>query len=60
MNITLTVDGLTPAECIHFEEFLKRTGLAEYRALAQDEAEAYVMRSAGDKIYAALARLEYP
>lgn len=38
-----------------FAQFVKRAGLSDYRALAQNEAEAYAMRAAGDTIGDALA-----
>lgn len=50
---------LTEAEAAALAQFLKRSGFADYKAAAQGEAEAYLMRDAGDKVRQALAGAGY-
>ncbi len=38
-----------------FAQFLKRAGYSDYRLLAIDDAQAYAMQEAADKLRAALA-----
>lgn len=42
-----------------FAQFLKRVGVDNYAALAQDRQEAYTMREAGEAIREELARAGY-
>ena len=46
---------LSEDEAWALAQFLKRSGLADYRRLAQTDAEAYVMRDGAEHIRNALA-----
>lgn len=50
----LDVD-LTDKEALAFAQYLKRSGIYEYLAIAKNEPEAYDMQNAGEKIAQALA-----
>jgi len=50
---------LTDEQAWAFAEFLKRAGFDDYRRLAVDEDEAYVMRAAGEALRAQLAFAGY-
>ncbi|WP_347988683.1 hypothetical protein [Methylomonas sp. AM2-LC] len=50
---------LTDQEVWDLAQYFKRTGFSDYRSNAVDEAEAYRMLSAGEKIRNALAELGY-
>jgi hypothetical protein len=56
--VTITAE-LTDAEAMAFAQFLKRVGWREFRENSVNEAEAYLMRDAGDKIRTALADAGY-
>ncbi|MCJ0764514.1 DUF7706 family protein [Variovorax terrae] len=57
-SIPITV-YLTDEQAQAFAQFLKRVGLDDYRGLAVDQQEAYVMRSAGEAVRAGLALAGY-
>lgn len=57
-TIALAVE-LTDAEAWNLAQFLKRVGFSDFRANAQDDAEAYAMRDAADRIRVALAEAGY-
>ena len=46
---------LTPAEAVALAQFLKRVGVDDYRRLAVDRDEAWLMLDAGERLRAALA-----
>jgi hypothetical protein len=50
---------LTDAQAWEFAQFLKRVCFSEYRNNATDDAEAYLMRDAGEQIRCALAEKGY-
>ena len=50
---------LTDGEAWNLAQFLKRVGFSDFRANAQDDAEAYAMRDAADRVRAALAEAGY-
>lgn len=50
---------LTDAQANAFAQFLKRVGLSDYRPLAVDNDEAYVMLTAGEAVRAALREVGY-
>jgi hypothetical protein len=50
---------LTDAEAWNLAQFLKRVGFADFRSNAQDEAEAYAMRDAADRVAVALREAGY-
>ena len=50
---------LTDQEAWDLAQFFKRTGFSDYRSNAVDDAEAYRMLYAGEKIRNALAKLGY-
>jgi len=56
VEITVT---LTEAQAWEFAQFLKRVSFGEYRDNATCEAEAYLMRDAGEIIRSALAEKGY-
>ena len=41
---------LTDVEAWNLAQFLKRVGFSDFRTSAQDEAEAYAMRDAADRV----------
>jgi hypothetical protein len=53
-QVTITVE-LNLEEASAFAEFLKRAGFSDFRALAINDEEAYLMRYASTKIQKALA-----
>ncbi|MFZ2170555.1 MAG: hypothetical protein WAW61_13080 [Methylococcaceae bacterium] len=57
-KITITAE-LTTEQAWQFAQFLKRVGFTDYRALAENDAQTYEMRSAGDVIREALAEAGY-
>jgi hypothetical protein len=50
---------LTDAEAWNLAQFLKRVGFSHFRSTAQDDAEAYAMRDAADRLRVALAEAGY-
>jgi hypothetical protein len=50
---------LTPAEALALAQFLKRVGVDDYRRLAVDSDEAWLMLDAGERVRAALAAAGY-
>jgi hypothetical protein len=52
MNITI---DLTDEQAAQFAQFLKRVSFSEYRALAENDENAYEMRDAGEKIRESLS-----
>jgi hypothetical protein len=50
---------LTEAEAWEFAQFLKRVCFSDYRGCATSDAEAYLMRDAGEHIRRALADQGY-
>ena len=50
---------LTPAEALALAQFLKRVGVDDYRRLAVDREEAWLMLDAGERVRAALAAAGY-
>ncbi len=50
---------LTDAEAWNLAQFLKRVGFSDFRTNAQDDAEAYAMRDAADRVRVALAEAGY-
>lgn len=46
---------LTDDQALALAQFVKRAGLSDYRPLARDDDEAYLMRDAGDQVGRALA-----
>ncbi|HMS07596.1 MAG TPA: hypothetical protein PKD73_17750 [Burkholderiaceae bacterium] len=50
---------LTDGQAWAFAQFLKRAGFDDYRRLAVDEAEAYDMLDAGEKVRAHLGLAGY-
>lgn len=50
---------LTDAEAWNLAQFLKRVGFSDFRANAQDDAEAYAMRDAAERVRRALAEAGY-
>jgi hypothetical protein len=50
---------LTAAEAMALAQFHKRIGWGEFRSNAVDDAEAYLMRDASEKVRAALAEQGY-
>jgi len=50
---------LTPAEALALAQFLKRVGVDDYRRLAVDRDEAWLMLDAGERVRAALAAAGY-
>jgi hypothetical protein len=54
-EVTITVAFRTEADACGLAQFLKRAGLSDYRALAENEAEAYAMLRASERVRAALA-----
>jgi len=56
--VTLRVE-LTDAEAWNLAQFLKRVGFSDFRTNAQDDAEAYAMRDAADRVGVALAEAGY-
>jgi hypothetical protein len=57
-TVSLAVE-LTDAEAWNLAQFLKRVGFSEFRQNAQDEAEAYAMRDAADRVAVALREAGY-
>lgn len=57
-TVVLQVE-MTDAEALAYAQFLKRVSWREYRDNAESDAEAYLMRDAGDKIRTALANIGY-
>ena len=55
---TITV-SLATNQAEAFAQFLKRVGLSDYAALAQDQQEAYAMLNAGEAIRQELASAGY-
>ncbi len=51
--------NLPPDEALALAQFLKRVGLDDYRRLAVDADEAYVMQAAGERLRTALADAGY-
>jgi hypothetical protein len=52
---TIDLDvGLSMEQALALAQFLKRVGIDDYRALAVDEEEAWLMRDAGERVRAAL------
>jgi len=45
---------LTDGEAWNLAQFFKRAGFSDFRSLAQNEAEAYAMRDAADRVRSAL------
>ena len=56
--VTLAVE-LTDAQAWNLAQFLKRVGFSDFRTNAQDDAEAYAMRDATDRVRVALAEAGY-
>jgi hypothetical protein len=56
VEITIT---LTETEAWDFAQFLKRVCFSDYRSCATSDAEAYLMRDAGERICRALAEHGY-
>lgn len=50
---------LSDAEAWNLAQFLKRVGFSDFRTNAQDDAEAYAMRDAADRVRVALAEAGY-
>jgi len=50
---------LTLAEALALAQFLKRVGVDDYRRLAVDRDEAWLMLDAGERVRAALAAAGY-
>ncbi len=50
---------LSPAQAWAYAEFLKRVGIEDYKALAANSQEAYLMRDAGQAIREELAHAGY-
>jgi hypothetical protein len=50
---------LSPAQAWAYAEFLKRVGIQDYKALAVNWQEAYLMRDAGQIIREELAHAGY-
>jgi hypothetical protein len=50
---------LTPAEALALAQFLKRVGVDDYRRLAVDRDEAWLMLDAGERVRTALATAGY-
>jgi hypothetical protein len=50
---------LTPSEALALAQFLKRVGVDDYRRLAVDRDEAWLMLDAGERVRAALAAAGY-
>jgi hypothetical protein len=50
---------LTDTQAWEFAQFLKRVCFSDYRSCATNEAEAYLMRDAGEIIRRALAEQGY-
>jgi hypothetical protein len=46
-------------EALALAQFLKRVGIDDYRDLAIDDDEAWVMQAAGERVRAALAAAGY-
>jgi hypothetical protein len=57
-TIEITV-MLTDAQAWEYAQFLKRVCFSDYRGCATNEAEAYLMRDAGELIRRALADKGY-
>lgn len=57
-SISLTLE-LTDTEAWNLAQFLKRVGLSDFRSNAQDDAEAYAMRDAAERLRMALATAGY-
>lgn len=56
MNTEFQLEAtLTDADCEALAQFLKRAGFSDFRSCAVDDAEAYAMRDAAEKIRRALA-----
>jgi dissimilatory sulfite reductase (desulfoviridin) alpha/beta subunit len=50
---------ITNAQMCHLAQFIKRVGFADFRGNAQDDAEAYAMRDALDRVGVALRDAGY-
>lgn len=50
---------LTDAEAWNLAQFLKRVRFSDFRANAQDDAEAYAMRDAAERVRHALTEAGY-
>jgi hypothetical protein len=57
-TVSVTVE-LTDMEAWNFAQFLKRMGFSDFRSNARNEAEAYAMRDAADRLRAALGEAGY-
>ena len=57
-EISLTVE-FTDQEAWDLAQFFKRVGFTDYRSNAVDEAEAYRMLAAGEKVRKSLAECGY-
>lgn len=57
-TVTLSLE-LTDDQAWNLAQFLKRAGFSDFRANAQDDAEAYAMRDAADRVRVALADVGY-
>jgi hypothetical protein len=56
--VHITLD-LPPGEALALAQFLKRVGLDDYRRLAIDVDEAWIMLDAGERLRAVLATAGY-
>jgi hypothetical protein len=57
-TVSITVE-LTDDQAWNLAQFLKRVGFSDFRTNAQDDAEAYAMRDAADRVRVALAAAGY-
>lgn len=57
-TVSLDVE-LTNEEAWNLAQFFKRAGLSDFRRNSQNEAEAYAMRDAANRVRDALARAGY-
>jgi hypothetical protein len=57
-NISVNIQ-FTDQEAWDLAQFLKRAGFTDYRSNAVDDAEAYRMLAAGEKVRSALAECGY-
>lgn len=54
MNAIDLYVGLSMEQALALAQFLKRVGIDDYRALAADQDEAWLMLDAGERVRAAL------
>jgi hypothetical protein len=59
MKIAKFTVEMTDAEAWSLAQFLKRVGFSEFRALAKDDAEAYDMQTAGNRVADGLRNVGY-